>query len=292
MAFLTLSISSSALILVIFRLAGRYNIKLFPIIILNYFAAGIVGHLFTPHDAIQQLYSFQQPQWLAPAIAIGVLLIVMFFLMGISSQKAGVSVTSVASKMSVIVPVAFSIVYYSEDIFFLKMLGIGLALVAVLLSSLKKKAGQDNADPRFLLLPFLIFLGTGTIDALIKFTQQAYINPETSAAFTSFLFGVAFVLGVGASLFRRVPLRAFFVPKTFFTGIVLGLMNYASIYFLIRALETQVLDSSIIFGLNNIGVVALSVLIGLFFFREKLSPLNWAGTGLAFVSIYLLRMAG
>lgn len=289
MGFLVLSVASSAIIMVLFKMAGKWNIKLFLIIVINYFAAGLIGHLINSKAAMLQVYQFEDPSWLPLAAIIGFLLIAIFFVLGTSSQVAGISITSVASKMSVILPIVFSIAFYNENIYLLKVTGIFLALIAVLFSSIKNRG--ENLDKRYLFLPLITFLGTGTIDSLIKYAQQEYISPENSAVFTSILFGVAFLLGVLVSIFRRIPLKQFLEPRVFALGMALGIANYGSIYYLIRALGESNTDSSIIFGLNNIGVVALSVFIGLLFFREHLTKLNWSGVALSFVAIWLLSIA-
>lgn len=289
MGYLVLSVLSSSIILVLFKMAKQWNIELFLIIIINYFAAGLVGHLINNTNAMLEIYRFEDPSWIPFALIIGFLLIAIFFVLGTSSQVAGVSVTSVASKMSVIIPIVFSIWFYNENVYLLKVTGIVMALIAVLFSSLKNRG--ERIDKRYMFLPLITFLGTGTIDSLIKYTQQEYINAETSAVFTSILFSVAFFLGVLASIVKGISIKRFLQPRVFALGIALGLANYGSIYYLILALGKAPTDSSIVFGLNNIGVVALSVLIGLIFFQERLTRLNWSGVALSFVAIWLLSIA-
>ena len=289
MTYLLLSILSSTLILITFKYAGNHQIDLFKIVVINYFSASILGHLINDPSATLSVYNFTHTGWISPALIIGVLLIAMFYIMGLSSHKAGVSITGVASKMSVIVPITFSILFYDESLHFLKLTGIILAIIAVTFSSLKKSNGQINKY--FLFLPILIFLGTGTIDALIKYTQQEFISNDTSAVFTSILFGIAFIIGIVISISRRIPFREFIEPKVFTMGTFVGICNFGSIFFLIMALNQDFQDSSIIFGINNLGVVALSVLLGLIIFREKLTRLNWSGIALSFVAIWLLNIS-
>jgi multidrug transporter EmrE-like cation transporter len=83
---------------------------------------------------------------------------------------------------------------------------------------------------------------------------------------------------------------------TWFWGIVLGIVNFGSIYLLVSALNHVNnngirTDSSVIFGLNNIGIVGLSVLVGLLIFSEKLKLINWIGIALSVVSILLFTIA-
>ena len=79
--------------------------------------------------------------------------------------------------------------------------------------------------------------------------------------------------------------------KTILGGIVLGLVNFGSLYFLIKALQLDGWSSATVFTLNNVGIVMLSTLVGKFFFKEQLLPKNWAGIALAIVSIFMITLA-
>ena len=75
-------------------------------------------------------------------------------------------------------------------------------------------------------------------------------------------------------------------------GILLGGVNFGSIFFLVRALNYisssgRVIDSSVIFGVNNTGIVALSVLVGFWIFKGRLQPINWMGIALSAVALIL-----
>jgi uncharacterized membrane protein len=50
------------------------------------------------------------------------------------------------------------------------------------------------------------------------------------------------------------------------------------------------MDSSVIFGTNNISIVALSVLIGLLVFKEKLKLINWIGVVLSALALLLFTL--
>ena len=48
------------------------------------------------------------------------------------------------------------------------------------------------------------------------------------------------------------------------------------------------IDSSVVFGINNIGIVTLSVLLGVILFRERLSKLNLAGIAICMAATVIL----
>ena len=69
---------------------------------------------------------------------------------------------------------------------------------------------------------------------------------------------------------------------------MLGIPNYYSIVYLLKALKTEGLESSTLFTLNNVGVVILSTIFGLILFKEKLILKNWIGIIIAVISIFLV----
>ena len=75
-------------------------------------------------------------------------------------------------------------------------------------------------------------------------------------------------------------------------GIILGIPNYFSIVYLLKALGTDGIESSTAFTVNNVGIVVLSTLLGLFLFHERLSLKNWLGIFTAVLSVYLVFYYG
>jgi len=52
------------------------------------------------------------------------------------------------------------------------------------------------------------------------------------------------------------------------------------------------MDSSVVFGLNNIGIVGLSVILGMLLFHEKLSVMNKTGVLVCITATIILAYAG
>jgi drug/metabolite transporter (DMT)-like permease len=221
------------------------------------------------------------------AVIIGILFIVMFFVIALSTQKAGIAVTSVASKMSVVIPISFSLFYFKEEISILKISGILLALAAVFMTTYSRER-KEKRGIQVIILPVVLFLGAGLIDSLIKYTQELHIVDRGSLMFSSVLFSVSALTGIVFSFFRKRPGATNKFIQIIIAGIILGIVNFGSLYGLIMALESNIFDSSIIFGINNMGIVVLSVSIALIFFGEKLSVLNKAGIVLSILTIIFL----
>ena len=206
--------------------------------------------------------------------------------MAITSQKNGVSVASVSGKMSVIVPVVFGVILYDERITFLKILGILIALVAVYLSSVKEH--EKNKIKAGLLFPVLLFLGSGIIDTTIKYVETHYVSVNEVSFFSGSLFGIASIFGILLLIGKQIIAKEKIVFKNVLAGIILGVPNYFSIIFLIKALQNKNIESSTLFTVNNVGVVVVSTFVVLWLFKEQFSAKNKIGIALALLGIVLV----
>jgi drug/metabolite transporter (DMT)-like permease len=201
--------------------------------------------------------------------------------MALTAQKNGLSVASVASKMSVVIPIIFGVYVLNESLGLQKIIGILLALVAVYLTSIKPNS--DVKLTQSLYLPILLFLGSGIID-----TSVNYFAPKDKIPlFSATIFGIAFLIGLTVLFYNSRKLKSKFKLKSIPLGVTLGLVNYASIFFLLKALRVDGFESSTLFTINNVAIVALSTLVGLMMFKETISNKNWLGIGFAIISILI-----
>ena len=290
MIYLFLCILSSTGIFLVFKYLDRYQLPAFPVIVINYLTAATLGFMINQQKASLNLA--EGWSWVPLSLIIGVLFIVMFFVIARSSASAGLSVTTVASKMSVVFPITFSLIIDDGDMLNLvKMIGILAALTGVFLTVWKPRTIAAKA-PNQMLLPLTLFVGMGIVDSLVKSAQHYYVDNEVRALFSAVLFSVAFLTGIIILPFRGKLIPWFGKGIIWFWGILLGTCNFGSIFFMVSALnysskEGHVIDSSIVFGANNIGIVTLSVLAGLIIFSERLRWINWVGIGFSLVAIIL-----
>jgi len=289
MHFLVLCILSSTGIFIVFKTIDRLHIASFPVIVINYLVATALGFLINRNDF--SVISIRELDWLPMSILIGILFIAMFFLVAYSSQKAGISVTTVASKMSVIFPILFSLaIDPSDNLTLLKSAAILCTLSGVAFTVYKPL--KSKLDRTVVMVPLILFAGMGLVDSLVKYSQHRFVSDSETALFSAILFLNAFITGVVILLFSPKHYRRFLKPSTWGWGLVLGGVNFGSIFFLVRALNFgspagSRIDSSVIFGVNNTGIVGLSVLVGLWIFREYLRPINWLGILLSAIALIL-----
>jgi drug/metabolite transporter (DMT)-like permease len=283
---LILCILFSSSLFVIFKLFNTYKVQTLFAIITNYFVASVFSTFFY-EDSIN-FAEIPEKSWFLPTVALGFLFITVFYITARTSQQIGVSVASVASKMSLVIPVLAGVMLYKEDLNIIKVFGILLALVAVYFASLKDRTITVKTGT--LVLPLLLFIGSGLVDTSIKYIQTTYVPKNEFPLFCALVFFCAGTFGVTFILLRsfKVPLKKNY--RNILGGLCLGIFNYFTLYFLLRALQNDFFDSSSIFTINNVATVLFSTLLGIILFKEKLITKNWIGIGLAVISIILVAL--
>jgi len=284
--YLLLSILSSTVIFVVFRLYKKYNVNTLQAIIVNYFIACIVG-FFGYIESINDLVRIPSEFWFLGTVFLGAMFITVFNLAAITTQRSGLSVVSVATKMSVAIPVFFGIFIYNESLGFLKVTGIILALAAVYLSSIKTRKGISIKKEN-LIFPLLVFIGSGIIDTTINYLENFYVSETDVGLFSSSIFGIAGIIGTAILIGQAFLGKLRITGKNILGGIALGIPNYFSIYFLVMALRSPGFENSVIFTLNHVGIVLASTILGIVLFKEVLLRKNWIGIVLAIISIILV----
>jgi drug/metabolite transporter (DMT)-like permease len=294
MLYIILAILSSTSIFVSFKLFEKFSVKPFQAIVVNYFTAGLLGLLvFKGYESsFLVAWTFDWRLWI---IAIGVLFFLNFLLIQYSTKYIGMTTTSVACKISVIIPIVFSLLFDNELINTGKIFGIILAVMAIVLLTIKKEDKKNTSSiSRWLLvaMPLILFLGLGITDAMVKYVQQTHVSNYSATHLTSLFFTISFVGAFIWGLFKKHFFSSFRHIYTIVGGVFLGLVNFGSIFFLILSLKYAPFDDSLVFGMVNLGIILLSVLIGFLVFREHLFQINWIGVLMAFISFLLLSLNG
>ncbi|MBA3681049.1 MAG: EamA/RhaT family transporter [Bacteroidetes bacterium] len=290
MLYILLTIIISVLLLLIFKAFQKYGVNSLVAIVVNYITAGITGILFFNSDI--SINAILASDWIYICLPLGLLFICIFYLIALTTHRISISAAAVANKMSVIMPVLYSIIFLNQHLSALKIVGIVLAMLAVYLST--RSSQKSNVSSSLIWLPVLVFVGSGLIDIAINASNAFYIHSKgESALFSICTFLSAFVIGIIILLYsvfvkRSLSIKEVVAPKNIIGGLVLGIPNYFSIFFIFKSLDANVLQSAQLFPVLNLSNVALSAFLGWLIFKEKLSPINLAGIALAIISILLI----
>lgn len=273
-------------LVVCLKLFQRFGINGFQGIVFNYIAAFFTGVIVDGKFPLLQ--NSITHHWIGYALYLGTSFIFFFNVMELITRKIGPTVTSVSGKLSLVIPVLAGFFLLKEEFNILKVIGIILALVAVVFTASKEKSTPFSTQHLF--WPLLLFFGSGINDMLVKFGQSKM--PETDFnSFNMMIFGLAASIGIVILIFKIIFKKEKILLKNIVGGLLLGVPNYFSLIFLIRALAQPSFDSTFVFPLVNIGIVILTGICGLLLFKEKFTRLNLAGMILAVVSLLLIAVS-
>ncbi len=277
MALVILSSLFNAAVYALFKVFGKRQVALLPAIVVNYLVAFLFGMAWS-----RPWVSDLSLLWL-PALVEGALFIVLFRLMGLSTQWNGITPTTIAAKMSLALTVIGTVLLFHERPGTLAWAGILLALAGVLLGSW---GGRSVPGKRRWALP-VIFVASAFTDLLLAVVQRLRLTPLTEAAFTPLIFGFAALIGFCWLAFRRER-TALREPRTWVAGGLLGLFNYGSIHCLVLGLSRSGLEASTVFPLANVAVILFGAAASMLLFRETMRPVHWAGIVVSVAALILL----
>lgn len=284
MLYLLLTIITSVLIIISFKIFHNLGINTLQVITFNYFFGFLFGLIFSENKF--DLQSFTTSQWFWPAILIGFVFIAGFVLFSKSTEKAGVSITAVSSKMSVIIPVMTGFFLFGDNVSITKVVGIVLAIASFYLVFKTDKG--EKVDVKYILLPLLLFLTSGLNDSLVKYVEHHFLDGET-LMFLTVVFFSAFLIGVVYLSTSKDRNNKKILYPAVIGGFVLGSINFWNAWVFVKSME--IFESSVLFPIINVSVVSIAAFSGTIFFKEKLKAINWAGIIMAVLAILLISMA-
>ncbi len=288
MISLIFAILCSSCIFVIFKLFERYKIDVFQAIVFNYFTAFLCGILLYGNEWNPS--ALNNITWFYYAIIAAILFISLFILMGLSSQRNGVAITSVAVKMSMAASVLGMIFIYNESVSLLKVGGISFAFAGVVLVSWQKN-GSGIKQGQSLWMLLVLFFGSGILDLVLNYVQNNELKVLTPSLFSAFGFGMAGIIGLVVFLFQLQQKKARFGFKNVLGGIALGIPNYFSIYLLIKSYEETGWTDSTVIAIINVSIVCIAALTGFLIFKEKLNLTKGLGIVASLLAILMLYIA-
>ena len=283
---LILCIIVCALLVIGFKIFEKLKIDSFQAIVVNYGVAGLIGFLYEPDSTT--ILSHINQSWFLNACILGIVFVISFYIMAKSTQKIGASVTSVASKMSLVITVLFGILYFHDAINAFKIIGIVIALASVFFIV---QINPKEVNKKFIYLPVILFFGGGFIDISLNFNQVVHLKNINSGLFSTVAFTAAFIGGLMVLLYRLIAGKEKLRFKNIIGGIILGILNWLSIFLLLLTLKNPAWDSSTVYTIINIGVLLLVVFCGVLVFKEKLNTKQWIGICLAITAIVLISFS-
>lgn len=310
MTYLALAVACSLAIGLLFKHAGREQLDRTSLLTTNYAAAVVLalGLLAAGGRTVSDGLAME-PWLVGLGILTGALLIAGFFMLSLATDLAGMSLAIGVMRVSVVLPFLASWLVWNEVPTVAQGVGLVLASVAFFLIARHEQrtpepvpAGSDGssvpatetspADVASSAHVFVVLLGTflvgGAVDVSMKTFEEAFGAANSRVLFLLLAFGVAFLIGAAVVVARGARTGTWPERRTLAWGVLLGVINYGSLEFILRAIEQ--LPGTFVFPANNIAIVVLAAVLGVIVWNEHLSRLNRIGLGLAVVALLLLGL--
>ena len=186
--------------------------------------------------------------------------------------------------------------YNNKDFTALNYLGLTLALVALALGAIQrspKPADADNASDQLAkqalwIFPILTFFTSGTNNTLINFLSSKYYPAGQITVFMIIACFGAVLIGTSILVYRIIAHGHQLKLRSVLGGLLLGIPNFLSLYFLLLALAAFGNSAAYVFPIYNILTMLVSALAAWALYKERLNTLNKWGLMLAIVAIVLI----
>lgn len=274
MIYLLLSISCSLIIAATLKFSqGKINNPL-AMFMTNYIICIACGFYFSGIPVISKESSLS---WYLGIIS-GFLYITSFLVTNYDVSKNGVVMQSVFSKLGVVVTTIISFVFFKQILVGKQILGIVLALIAIVLIYFEKNSTTLITSKSLLIINLL----TSGISESVVSIYDYYGNPLFKDQFLLIIFVYAFIFTIIFMLIKRKPITKYEI----LFGVLIGVPNYFSARFTMYALNY--VPSIIVYPILSIGGIATITLMGYFIFKEKLTLKKWIGIGIIGIAILFL----
>ncbi len=298
MLYLMLAIACNLAIAMILKYAGRQGMDRVAMLAANYAIAVVLALLFlTVGGAPAGRTLHLDPGLVALGVFAGALFIENFFIYAYATHVAGMSLAIAVMRVAVVIPFMASWWIWGETPTPTQGAGLLLATIAFFLIA-RPGRETDGAHPesrekgrhraRIFGVLLLLFLGSGLVDVSLKTFDEVYASENSRALFLLMLFGVALIIGVGFVVRARLRTGRRPSPRTLRWGALLGLANYGSAAFFLRAIRE--LSGPFVFPVNHISLVIGGAVLGVLVWGERLARLNVIGLALAAAALVLLSV--
>ncbi len=318
MLALVLAVCCSLAIGMIFKHTGRQRLDRTALLTVNYAAAVAVAAMLLTLGTREVAGGLTaDPALMALSVVTGALLIFGFFVLSLATDVAGMSLAIGVMRVSVVIPFLMSWIIWNEVPSVAQMVGLVVAGVAFFLIARRKRPapesrpelatasgaaataahGRPGVEPggaasevsvRAFGVLALVFLAGGAVDLSMKAFEESFGAQNSRVLFLLLAFGIAFLIGLAVVLWRGGRPGQWPTSATGGGGVVLGVINYGSLEFILRAIEQ--LPGTFVFPVNNIAIVLLAAVLGVVVWGEQLTRLNRIGLGLAVVALLLLNL--
>ena len=279
MFYLILAIVSSACVSLFMRCGEKKISNNMAMFSANYLVCVILARYFMGNVKV---FTVESLSGFAAGLGIvsGILFLGSFVMLQYSIRKNGVILSSVFMKLGIIIPTLAAIVIFGEKPRILQIVGILIAIAAIVMINLEK---EESDRKTYKLLLIMLLLAGGITDSMSN-TYDKVGNPEFKDYFLFYTFLAALLCAVALMLVKRKSISV----NDLIWGIAIGVPNYFSARFLLLSLGD--VPAIIVYPVYSVATIATVSLVSVVMFREKLGRRKIAAIGLILVALVMINV--
>ena len=261
--------------------------RLNPIGFVNYLIAFCISVWVL---SLEQDFAFSKLT-LALGVANGVTYAVGFELFTIGIRLSGVVVTAAIVRLSIVIPILVSMLFWQEIPNLWQGIGLLLTFLAIPLLSQREKEPIDKWTPSrpeiSQGLGFAVVITILLVTGISRLTMKAFNEMcpiDEKSFYMTLLFGVCTVVYLGVCLRQKVWPNWW---ETFY-GVLIGGCNVGGSWALLVALDK--VSALIAFPMSSSGGVLFTMFVGMVFLGERLSRTSLIGALLAMIALIFVNL--
>ncbi|OQY38904.1 MAG: hypothetical protein B6226_02880 [Candidatus Cloacimonetes bacterium 4572_65] len=272
MLYLILAVISSVTIghLLNFYKRRERKVPILQIFLGNYFVASLVSFYFAyPLETKPNLLD------LGLGFIFGTLFLVNFLIFQENIFKNGMSMSVSVMRLSLVIPVVLSIIFFNESLPIVNYIGVFIVIVAFVFMG---KSGGVKSIWWILLL----FFTTGVTESGMKLFDEIATSSNNQMLF--YLFSFAFFVNLALIIYKKQSLKWKYIAE----GLVLGIPNQLTSFFFLKGLIT--VEAAVAYPFVSSNVVLLGFITDKLIWKSKFSKSQYIVFGLILIGVILLNI--
>ena len=210
----------------------------------------------------------------------GVMFLANFLFYKYNMKHNGVVMSATFMKLGVLVPTIMAVAVFGEMPRMTQVIGIFVAIGAIVLINFEKDALSEGKHMLFLILLLLL---SGFTDSMANVFDKI-ADPAQKDTYLLATFGTAFLITVILAYAKKIKVGKMDV----LFGALIGIPNYFSSRFLILSL--QEIDAVLVYPTYSVATMITIAVAGILIFHEKISPKKLCALGLILLALVLLNV--
>lgn len=279
MIYLLLAIVSSACVSIFMRLSEEHIKSEMAMFVANYGICAVLS-IVLMDNSFNETMSAGTVSIMFVGITTGAIYLISFMLLKYNMKHNGIVLSSTFMKLGVLIPTLMAVIIFGETPRVVQILGILVAVAAIIVIQFEKDAIKDGNKKVWLLL---ILVGSGMADSMTNIFEQVG-EAEGKDGYLLVTFVTALILSTCFTLIGKQNIT----KADMLFGMLIGVPNFFSARFLLLALGS--VDAVIAYPVYSVATLITITIAGLVFFHEKLSRTKGVALVMIVAALCLLNV--